>query len=263
MQYAFMSFSCPQLTLAEMLALARGLGYEGIEPRLAAKHAHGIETTLTAAERRAIRKTVAGHGVALACLATSCRYADPQTMQENVAETRRCIDLAADLGCGRLRVFGGVLPQGVTREQAIAQLTEAMRAVAGQAQAVGVTLCLETHDDWSHPDHVAEVMRRTGHPAIAVNWDLMHPVRQGRVSMDDAFRILAPWIRHVHFHDGLLDLGQAVLRPVGAGEIDHRRAVALLKTAGYDGYLSGEWSDWEPYEIHLPRELATMRAYEL
>jgi hypothetical protein len=38
--------------------------------------------------------------------------------------------------------------------------------------------------------------------------------------------------------------------------------VQLLRAAGYDGYLSGEWIDWEPCEVHLPRELATMRVYE-
>ena len=43
MRYSFMSFSTPQLKLKEMLALANKLGYDGIEPRLDANHAHGNE----------------------------------------------------------------------------------------------------------------------------------------------------------------------------------------------------------------------------
>ena len=117
MKYAFMSFSCPDLTLAELLTLAGKLGYDGIEPRLAARHQHGIETAIGAAQRRAIRQQVAEGDIALACLATSCKYADPQTVAANVAETQRCIDLAGDLGCPRLRVFGGALPAGVSRAQ--------------------------------------------------------------------------------------------------------------------------------------------------
>ena len=35
MNYAFMSFSCPQATFAEMLALAAQYGYDGVEPRAA------------------------------------------------------------------------------------------------------------------------------------------------------------------------------------------------------------------------------------
>jgi hypothetical protein len=31
---------------------------------------------------------------------------------------------------------------------------------------------------------------------------------------------------------------------------------------GHDGYLSGEWIDWEPGQTHLPREIAALREYE-
>ena len=34
MKYSFMSFSCPQLTLGELLATAKRFGYEGVEPRI-------------------------------------------------------------------------------------------------------------------------------------------------------------------------------------------------------------------------------------
>jgi sugar phosphate isomerase/epimerase len=49
--------------------------------------------------------------------------------------------------------------------------------------------------------------------------------------------------------------------PVGEGDIDHKTAVELLERMGYDGYMSGEWINWQPYEEHLPRELATMKTY--
>jgi len=35
--------------------------------------------------------------------------------------------------------------------------------------------------------------------------------------------------------------------------------MALLHNHGYAGYLSGEWINWEPHEVHLPRELATLQ----
>jgi sugar phosphate isomerase/epimerase len=50
--------------------------------------------------------------------------------------------------------------------------------------------------------------------------------------------------------------------PIGQGAYDHRRVLELLQAEGYDGYLSGEWINWEPYEVHLPRELATLKQYE-
>jgi sugar phosphate isomerase/epimerase len=262
MKYAFMSFSCPRLSLAEMLALAARLGYDGIEPRLRSGHSHGIETTMDSAARRAARQQSDDSGIRLACLATGLTFADPAKAAASVEEARRCIALAADVGCDRLRVFGGPLPAGLTREQAIDEVATSLSSLADEAGAAGVALCLETHDDWTDPAHVAQVMRRVGHPAIAVNWDIMHPARQSKVSMDDAFDALRPWIRHVHFHDGMDEASGLVLKPVGEGVIDHRRAVELLQLEGYTGYLSGEWIDWEPYEVHLPRELAAMKSYE-
>jgi sugar phosphate isomerase/epimerase len=123
-----------------------------------------------------------------------------------------------------------------------------------------VTLCVETHDDWCDPAHVADVMRRVDHPAVGVNWDIMHPVRVGAATMAGAFAILRDWIRHVHIHDGT---GSGItFIPIGTGCIDHRRALECLDSIGYCGHLSGEWINWEPYDIHLPRELATMKHYE-
>jgi sugar phosphate isomerase/epimerase len=258
-----MTFSTPELTLAEVLALARRLGYDGIEPRLASRHKHGIELDTTAAARHDIRQQVAKSGVKLACLATSCRYADPATAKQNIEDTRKAVDLAADVGATRLRVFGGPIPKTLTREKAIEQVADSLLAAADHAHRRGVTLCVETHDDWCNPEHMLAVMMRASHPAVAVNWDIMHPITRGGATMDSAFQTLKAWVRHVHFHDGGLRDGKLVMLPIGQGIIDHKRAVQLLKGAGYTGYLSGEWINWaDPYEVHLPRELKAMKGFE-
>jgi len=261
MKYSFMSFSCPQLTLGELLATAKRFGYDGVEPRIDEKHKHGVETTASAAQRKEIRKQVADGKVAFACIATSCVFANPEITKQNVDYTFKCIDLAGDVGAGRIRVFGGKLAKDQNREDAIRIVADALRAVADHAKGRGVTVCMETHDSWCLPADVAAVMQRVNHPAIAVNWDIMHPVRVHKTPIDEAFATLKPWIRHLHVHDGTL--GSTQLAPIGKGYIDHKRAIELLLTIPYEGYLSGEWINWsDPYEVHLPRELATMKSYE-
>jgi len=262
MQYAFMSFSCPELTLEENLALAKRLGFGGIEPRTASEHKHGIETDAGSAEREGIKARAAESGIALCCVATSCSYADPDTARDQVEETHRYIDLAGDVGAPRLRVFGGRIGGGLDRDQAIDLLVKSLRQVADHASERGVTVCVETHDDWCEPDHLAAVMKGVDHPAVAVNWDIMHPVRIAGATMDRAFEALRPWVRHVHFHDGTQEGDKLQLVPIGEGMVDHRRAVQLLMAGAYEGWLSGEWIRWEPAEVHLPRELATMKGYE-
>ncbi|MBN1639991.1 MAG: sugar phosphate isomerase/epimerase [Anaerolineae bacterium] len=262
MKYAFMSFSCPTLSLGEMLDVAQRYGYQGLEPRIDAGHAHGIELDTPPAQRRALAAQARDSGIDLCCVATSCRYADPTTTDHNVEVTLRAIDLAADVGAPLIRVFGGRLGDGVTRAQAIDIVAGALRAVSAHAEARGVAVCIETHDDWTDPSHVAAVIRQVGSPVVAVNWDMMHPVRVAGWTIDAAFEALQPWIRHAHVHDGVQVEGRSELRPMGEGDIDTRRAIGLLQSIAYDGFLSGEWINWEPYDVHLPRELRTMRGYE-
>jgi sugar phosphate isomerase/epimerase len=262
MKYAFMSFSCPDLTLDALLELAQETGYDAVEPRASAKHGHGIEIAASPAQRATIKSKAAAAGVSYCCLATSCRYADPETLASNVAETHQFIDLAADIGADKLRVFGGTIGKGLSREAAIEQVAKALGGVAEHAGEKGVTLCLETHDDWCDPSHVAALMTAVDHPNIAVNWDIMHPVRTGLATMDQAYKILAPWIQYVHIHDGSADLSQLTFKAIGEGDIDHKQALEQLMADNYNGYLSGEWINWEAYSVHLPRELATMKRLE-
>ncbi len=262
MKFSFMSFSTPTLSLDDMLALAKRLGYDGVEPRIDSKHAHGIELASDAAARKAAREKAEKSGVAYACLATSCTYADPAQNAAMRETTLRCIDLAADIGAPRIRVFGGALPKGLARQQAIDLLAESMKAVADHAARRKVTVCMETHDDWCDPSHLAAVMRKVSHPAIAVNWDIMHPVRAAGWTVEDSYRELRPWIQHLHVHDGTKQQDKLAMVPIGTGQIDHRKGIELLKVGGYQGFLSGEWINWEPYEVHLPRELATLKKYD-
>ena len=258
MKYAFMSFSCTEATLAEMLALARAFGYDGVEPRAQAGHGHGVEFEADAAARGTIRRQAEDAGIAICCVATSCKFADPATAAANAEDMKKAIDLAGDIGAPCIRVFGGKLGEGLSREAATDLVAKSLAGAAEQAAGRGVTVCMETHDEWTNPDHVAAVMRQVDHASVAVNWDIMHPVRFSGWTMADAFSVVRPHIRHVHFHDGTAD----GLVPIGEGDIDHRAAVALLSALPYEGYLSGEWISWQPAEEHLPHELATMKSYE-
>ena len=263
MKYAFMTFSTPEADLDENIKVAKKYGYDGIEPRVDCQHKHGIEFNSTAEFRKECKKKSEESGIKLCCIATSCMFSDPQKREKMVEDANKAIDLAGDVGAPCIRVFGGLIPKDVTREAAMELVVKSMKEIAGHAKQRNVTVCVETHDDWCNPKHLAEVLKKVNHPSIAINWDIMHPVRTKNATMDEAFEAIKPYIRHVHFHDGINNKeGKNVLVEIGKGEIDHKRAVELLKTINYGGYLSGEWIKWEPADIHLPREIGTMKKYE-
>lgn len=265
MNYAFMTFSCPSATLEEALEMAQNYGYNGLEPRAASGHKHGIELQ-TGAARRAARDMAEDAGINLCCLATSCRFADPATSAQNIEDAKQYIDLAGDIGSPRLRIFGGDFPKEVSREQATETLIAALSELAPHAAARDVTLCLETHDAWTDTRSVAAVMQAVNHPSVAVNWDIMHPVRQSGYTLQDSFEILAPWIHHVHVHDGSIARDKLGILPIGEGDFDHRTVLRLLKDSSYDGFISGEWiagaMDETFFANHLRREILTLSGYE-
>lgn len=258
-----MTFSCPELSFDEILAYAEKTGYDGVEIRTASKHRHGVEPDIDSASRKKIKEKAEKAGIAISCIATSCRFADPATRDENVKIALEHIKLAGDIGCERIRVFGGTLPEGMSREDAITGVTEALKKLGDAARKAGVLVCFETHDAWCDPAHVVAVLKKVNHPSIFANWDIMHPVRTAGKTMEEAFKVLKPWIRHTHVHDSVSHKDGGAFKPIGQGIIDHKKALELLKSINYDGFISGEWINWEPYDIHLPRELATLKKIEI
>ncbi|HHY25044.1 MAG TPA: sugar phosphate isomerase/epimerase [Clostridiaceae bacterium] len=262
MKYSFMSFSGPELDLDKSFKIAKLYGYDGFEPRIEEGHMHGIETNSSKTVLREARLKSEDSGIKICCIATSCSYANPSNTEENIELTKRSIDLAAEVNSPAIRVFGGNIPEGISREKGFDLIVDALTKLSDYALHRGITICVETHDSWCEPQAVADVMKSVNHSAIAVNWDIMHPVLRVSCTITDSFKILKPWIKHVHVHDGLITDRGLEFKPIGEGKVDHKTAIRLLKDSGYNGFISGEWIDWEPYNIHLPRELKTMKSFE-
>ena len=260
MNYAFMSFSCPKMALPEALALVKASGYAGFEPRIDSGHAHGIETSMPKAERRRAREIAADAGVTLCCLATSVQLASRRRQSDALDSARRAVELCVDLGIPRMRVFGGPIDEGCTRREAVELTARALDTLSAEIGDADVCLCLETHDFWVEPEYVAQIMRLCRGRHVGVNWDIMHPVLRAYATIQETFGLLRPYIRHVHFHGGTMEGGLAFL-PIDDNIIDHKLALRELLSADYDGWLSGEWIDWD-CPGYLTRERETMRRYE-
>ncbi|MEK3720027.1 sugar phosphate isomerase/epimerase family protein [Paenibacillus sp. FSL H8-0034] len=261
MKYAFNSASCPNLTLDEMMAAAQAYGYQGLELRSGTGHRHGAELSASQSVRNELRKHAADSEIELCCLGISNIYSQPENVEAQIDETKSYIKLAHDLGIPYVRVFCGRIPPEGTREVSRHSIIEAFRTLGPYARTHGVTIVAETHDHWSDPRVMADIMREVNDLNVAAAWDVIHTEREGLTGPDSVIDSLGPWIRHVHFHDGLKRLDRLHYAPLGTGEFDQLRIAKALLKLGYEGYVSGEWYNWEPYDIHLPRELAAWKRY--
>ncbi|MCX8081936.1 MAG: sugar phosphate isomerase/epimerase [bacterium] len=263
MKFAFMSFTTPDKTLKEMLDIAKKYGYDGIEPRAQQGHRHGVELEATVEERNKIKKTFEDERIECACIATSIHYCftDDEKREKEIELTKRFIDLAVDIGCKRIRVFGGMPDKTISYEEAIKIVGDALSKVKEYAEINRVYVCLETHDFFSLPDIAASAVKMAGSPFIRINWDIMHPFTKLR-TIEEAFEELKGLIEHCHVHDGTYDKARIPkLALMGQGEIPYNIAVRLLKNSGYNGYLSGEYINAWPPEVVLPHDIEVLKSY--
>jgi len=257
MKVSFMTFACPMFSLDEVLAAAKKYGYDGVEPRLDAKHNHGIEVTAPAAQRAEARRKFAGSGVACCCLATSLQFINDQAATDAPAR----IDLAADVGAPGLRVFCGPIPKGqqMTIDEVVARVADNLMKVANYAQQRKIEIWLETHDTVRHGKPVGQILDRCRHPFIAANYDVMHPFCNGE-PLEVTVKALHGKVRHTHFHDAKAGGGVNIVN-IGEGAVPLPQIIRFLREEGFKGYLSGEWFDsLGPADVALPKFVAGVRA---
>ncbi len=239
---ATMTSVCPDWTLDEVVAGMKRHGYHGLEPRVEWGHACGIESDLSATARAEVRRRFEDEGLSICCIASGVRMATPDATERarHVQDLRRYIELAADVGCGLIRTFGGPRDTAAPWAMVVDYTADGYRQVLSDAESAGVTILMETHDDWCCAAPVRAVIEGVQHPSLQVLWDFMHTQRMMETPQE-SFVALGHLTRHVHAHDGTyVDGRMQVSAELGAGVIDHETPLHLLEESGFDGYFSVE-----------------------
>jgi len=254
MKLCVSTLGCPDWSLDELLSCAEENGYEAVElrglqdemflPQAPEFAPSNVEATKSRFERA---------GCAVACLGASARFTpqEPNVRREMLDEVTAYADLAVALGAPMVRVFGGNIPEGVSRADCLKYAGEALRQAGEIAAERGVKLVLETHDAFSSGEQVAELLRAADSPAVGSLWDIHHPYRQGE-SLETTMEHLRSTLLHTHLKDSVEDGDKRRYTLLGEGDIPVLEALQLLKDEGYDGYLSLEWEKRWHAEIADP-----------
>ena len=259
----FSTLACPEWNNETVLARAAAFGYDGIEWR-GGLEGH-VRPSLSTSERASLRRRVADSGLfSLAVTAyTSFVSDDLAVRQENVDELQRYLDLAADLGARYVRAFLGELRPGDEAAAALPRVAHCLESAAPHAQAVGVGIAVEPHDDFVRSASVAPILERVPHPAVGAVWDVGNTFAAGE-DPAEGFRWLGQRLSYVQVKDSIGRNPHRRLTRLGEGEVPLAGAVAVLLKHGYQGAFSVEWerawhSDLDPAEVALPHALKAMR----
>jgi sugar phosphate isomerase/epimerase len=230
----------------------RELGYQGLEvaPFTLADSAELI----SAARRRELRHAAEARGITVVGLhwllvkpaGLYITHPDPGVRRRTADYFVELVQLCADLG-GAVLVIGSpkqrnLLP-GVSRSQATDFAREVFAPALNPAEQLGVTLAFEplSPADTNFITTAAEAIEladRIGHPNFSVNLDVkaMSSEPQG---VPEVIRSAAGRFAHVQVND-------PNGRGPGMGDLRFEPILAVLKQAGYNGWLSVEAFDFTP-----------------
>ena len=206
-------------------------GVEGVEFRIGSGHKHNVDSTTSKEARAEVKAKLAAAGLCTCSIATGCRFhmADANELRENIDGAKQAIELAADLGAPRIRVFGNNVVEGVHPDDTAMQVGRALRELAPIGERAGVDVLLEMHGDFNDWRLNKKAVEFANHRAVATLYNCdRRDVVNG--SVGTVWLEMKRYIRHIHFHDLLAD------------DYPHAELFGLLAADGYSGFMSMEVS---------------------
>jgi sugar phosphate isomerase/epimerase len=176
-------------------------GFEGVELRTT--HKHGVEISLSKAQRAEVKQRFAASSVRLMSLGTTCEFEspDPALVEKNIEGTRRWCELAQDLGCVGVKVRPNGFPKDVPEDKTLEQISHALNRCGDVARDHGVEIWVEVHGPGTQlPSNIHRILSVASHPAVGACWNSNDTdVVDGSVKL--TFDLLKPWIRSCHINE--------------------------------------------------------------
>ena len=198
--------------------------FEAVELRTG--HRHGVERSLDAAARQAVRARFARSKVRLLSFGSTCEFEspDPAVRRQNVETGKQFVDLAHDTGAWGVKVRPNGLPAGVPPQVTFGRIAESLRELGDYGHGRGIEIWLEVHGrDTQRPENAAAIMRATNHRNVGLTWN-SNPTDIVDGSIKPSFDLLRPWIRNCHINE------------LANSAYPWRELFTLLQKSNYDRY---------------------------
>jgi fructoselysine 3-epimerase len=249
MKYAFNTWAyssypafLPAYPLDEAIRRLAAIGYDGVEIGCAAPHAW--PPYLNSDRRRQIRRLLEScHLEAVSLLATpgggpglNPASPLPEEREATVKYYSEVIDLAADLGAGKVLYIAGWQIFGTSRQQAWDWSRDCLDRISSYAEAKNIVLVVEATAASTNlietADDALELMRSVSRKNVKVMLDTLHIIYRNDIPADYV-RVMGKDLVHVHVSD------RDRLLP-GEGCVDWLGFMQALREAKFDGFVTME-----------------------
>lgn len=254
MKLAFSSNAFRRFSIEETIALVAEAGYAGVE--LMADTPHAFPPQVTPEKLESIRKAAerSGMGISNINAFMMCGYGkgcdfhhpswiepDPSFRRIRIEHTKRCLQIAAAVGARHISTEpGGPLPEGMTREAALAIFRDGLEECLPVAARTGVEILIEPEPGLllETSRQFADFMVERPLSHVAMNGDLGHFFCVSE-EPHDVIRSGREWIRHVHLEDIAADRKHVHLEP-GQGAMNFHAIFEALREIRYGGWVTVE-----------------------
>jgi sugar phosphate isomerase/epimerase len=172
-----------------------------------------------------------------------------ELQRKEIAEVKKWVDVAAKLGAGHIRVFGGNVPKGSSEDDAAGWVVKVLGEAGQYAGSRGVILGLENHGGITEKaSRMVEIVKKVDSPWVAVNLD----TGNFRTKVYEQISMLVPYAAAVQVKAEVVEDGKR-------GPSDWDRVAGMLVKQGYKGYLSVEYEAAEDVKTAMPKMLERLR----
>lgn len=202
--------------------------FEGVELRTT--HQHGVEVTLSKAQRAEVKRRFADSPVALASMGSAFDYhtADQAKLRKDIEATKEYIVLAHDVGATGVKVR----PNGIAKElgvdKTLEQIGRSLRELGEFAAGYGQQIRLEIHGNpTSQVPYCKKIMDVAHHPQVGLCWNSNQTDLAGE-GFEHNFALVKDKIFTVHMRDLHLE------------DYPFRKLLTSLVASGFKGFCFAE-----------------------
>ncbi|RJP22104.1 MAG: sugar phosphate isomerase/epimerase [Candidatus Omnitrophota bacterium] len=204
-------------------------GFEGVELRTT--HAHGVEASLSKAQREDVKKRFQDSKVELMGLGSAFDYHTPDQakLRKDIEATKEYILLARDVGATGIKVRPNGFPPDVPKEKTLEQIGKSLREIGEFGDGYGVQIRLEVHGrETCLLPNIKVMMDVADHRNVGVCWNSNDDDLSGE-GFDYNFNLVKDKIFMAHMRDLYVNY-------------PFRKLLNSLNYIGFDGYTLAEAS---------------------
>lgn len=212
--------------LPTLISNCEKTGFQAVELRT--QHAHGVETTLSAAQRTEVKNRFANSPVTCVGYGSNFEYHNPDQakLRENIEQTKEYIKLCKDIGATGIKVKPNNLPPEVPGEKTISQIAASLNEVGKFARDYGLLVRVEAHGPRTQElPNMKAIFDQVTEPNVKICWN-SNPVDLNPPGLEGNFNLVKQWI------------GDTVhVRELNLNDYPYQKLFNLFAGIDYNGWI--------------------------